>query len=279
MQSPRLVEFIWFFLFGNVAELDFARKLFDKFTKRERELPFYMTVFNINENNPVSMNPDSECLNFGIIPIKHRLCTDEEFDKLKSMPTELGEIKQNMLKLFNEVGKQTPMSREKKNWTELLAKTVNYMKSGKMFECVHDIINKMRNNANNKNDVVFVKFILEFVIVFCELTLKKQKLLENSFHEINAMYVDSERSERSNSLLISMIEPKTNENEMNRTVFEPQANENEMNRTVFTSFLKTGLEMIRNSFTISEQEKMELKKQYKIFVQDYMDIVKQLKTT
>ena len=102
--------------------------------------------------------------------------------------------------------------------------------------------------------------------MLCELTLKKQKLLENSFHEINAMYVDNEQSNslQSNSLLISVIEPNTNGNELNRTVF--------------TSFLKTGLQEIKNNFTITEQEKMKLKNPYKIFVQDYMDIVKQLKS-
>ena len=260
-QSPKLVEFIWFFLFCNIAELDFAKKLFTQFTKRESKLPFYMTVFNINESNPVSMNPDSEYLNFGIIPESHRLCSKEVLDKLNSMPPELEKVRMDMLDLFRQVGNKLPMSCGRKKWKELLVETVKYLKSEKMFMCVHEIINRMRNNANNnKDDVVFVKFILEFVIMFCELTLKKQKLLENSFHEINAMYVDSERN---NSLQISVIEPNTNKNELNRTVF--------------TSFLKTGLEEIKNNFTISEQEKIKLKKPYKIFVQDYMDIVKQLK--
>lgn len=263
VQSRVLKEFIWYFLFGNLAELDFAIKLFTQFTQHKSTLPFHMTVFNINENNPVSMNPDSEYLNFGIIPVKDRLCSEEVFKELKSMLIELGNVRTEMLELFRN---QTPKSLGHKRWKELLVDTVNYLKSGNMFKRVHDIINIMKNNANNKYDLVFVKFILEFVIVLCELTLKKQKLLENSFHEINAMYVDNEQSNslQSNSLLISVIEPNTNGNELNRTVF--------------TSFLKTGLQEIKNNFTITEQEKMKLKNPYKIFVQDYMDIVKQLKS-
>jgi hypothetical protein len=263
-QSSLLKEFIWYFLFGNLAELDFAIKLFTQFTQHKSKLPFYMTVFNINENNPVSMNPDSEYLDFDIIPVERRFCSKEVFEKLESMLIELGNVRKKMLELFRN---QTPKSLGHKRWKELLVDTVNYLKSGNMFKRVHDIINIMKNNANNKyDDLVFVKFILEFVIVLCELTLKKQKLLENSFHEINAMYVDNEQSNslQSNSLLISVIEPNTNGNELNRTVF--------------TSFLKTGLEEIKNNFTITEQEKMKLKNPYKIFVQDYMDIVKQLKS-
>ena len=266
VQSQEQAEFISLFLFYNLAELHFAGQLFKDFTERKPELPFYMTVFNINENNPISLNPDSEYLNFNIIPEGQRNCDEEVFNKLKSMLVHLGEIRKEILSLFVNVVELTKKPYSKMKWPGLLAELMKDLRSRKMLKCVNEIITRMKNrggmNANSRVDIVFVKFVLEYIIVFYELTLKKQKLLESSFHEINSMY---DNRESNNSLYISMIQKKN-------------TNDNESNRTVFTSFLKTGLEKIQTSHNvISEQEKMQLKKEYKIFIQDYMEIVEQLK--
>ena len=164
-------------------------QLFKDLTTEKERIDHIMTIFNINENNPIPMNPDSECLNFELISKAQRCCSEEVTQRIKELPSSFEEIRKKIFYLFVKQSKIANKKYFRNNRIELLNEIFGCLNTNDLWNYVDTLSKTISSKAEYKViGNLYLIYVLEFVIGIYEIMFKEQKVIENGFHEVNEMF-------------------------------------------------------------------------------------------
>ena len=190
-------------LFINFIKLDISNaiKFFNEFLQKKSDMTAILNVFQINKHFPKNMNPENKCLDFSLIPLNKRTCKQEIISYLKMFPNTLDLIQKELTTIFKKECEKGGNIYSNKDKHSLLVESLNQLNDQSLWVYMNCLVNLIRNKKEeeaSKNFCLFIKYLLEYVIVLYELIFKEQKVIKKDFYEINNMFVEDCSKEDAN---------------------------------------------------------------------------------
>ena len=251
-----------FIYFSIVADLYYSVQLFKELASNKSNIEYLLNVYKVVNQNPSSVNPLCECINFKQIPSEKRFFVKEVEEQMKEVPPTLEEIRKALFKFFNDLSKTHGKNYHKMKLAELLEESYKQLIDGSIWNYFTYIIEKTYTlNIKQLTLNTYLKYLAEYAIMLYEMSFVEPKILENAFYEINDMYND----DKSNSILISTKNKKEGEDISDSLTF--------------SSFLREGFEKIKHKIKPLENQgnKNQIKEHHFMFILHYNTLIEEAK--
>ena len=196
-----LIQHTTLFIYSILIDLTYAIEMFNDFNQQK---PQMNSILNILHFPKKQMKPSIHSLNFNIIPPNLRICDNNILSKLSSIPLILSQLKDEFYSLFIAESNKTKKNFSRMQIEELLNESLLQLNDGSMWIYINSLyFSIQKDHSLMKCCGLYIKYLLEYVIMLHGLNMGNGKESNNDYSEINELFV-TEKEE--NVIRISIVE-------------------------------------------------------------------------